>query len=251
MKIVIASDLHLSSCESVDNFGSKQEQKFLLFCDKILKEKIDKFIIAGDMYELFQGSGWTESKRYDLIKKRYCKIENKLKELKQNKIEVYFISGNHDYYLKEKFGCKTELLIEDSNKKILILHGHIFDDQYKNNISTYIGRVATEFWGFCESVFGKERMGKILPMIEPWIERENIKNKKSAQKMSDEKYVNKAIAYAKKRSVDIICIGHTHRAKIESKENILYMNSGTWIDSNSDFIYIDTEQTHFVLEKFE
>lgn len=243
MKIVISSDHHLGADNHVDNFGITQQKKFLDFLDNCLKQKIDVLVINGDFYELLQGSGWTQENRLRLIKTRYWQIENKLKELSDAGIIIHRIYGNHDYLTKE-YDAIPEIIIRDRGRSILITHGHIFDFIYKNKILQFIGESATWLFGIFEQLVGKDKMAKVLS----WLENFKIGSKKSARDLDNDEYIYQAIDYAKSKNVDIICIGHTHHPCIENRNGIMYVNSGCWINENTNFIYIDN--TNIVIDSY-
>jgi len=248
MKIVTVSDIHRASDPRVDNFGLQKEKVFLKFLREIASEA-DLLLILGDKDELWQGEGWSEKRRLKLIYKRYWRTEKALEELRR-KITVQTLPGNHDWLLKSLYKLPEEFILVDNNWKLVFLHGHQFDEQYKDEQSALIGRVATEIWGVAEGVFGKDNMSKILPSIENWIERQKIKRMQPASVLPDESYIQSAIEHAKKRKADVIVMGHTHKPKIERRGNITYVNTGTWIDDRFDFVAIDTKTREILLSTF-
>jgi len=241
MKIIAVSDLHRASDDKVDNFGLEQEKRFIDFIkQEVIKANI--FLILGDKEELWQGDGWTEAGRLKLIYKRYWRSEKVLNWLKEKGIKVITLPGNHDWYLKYKYKLPERFIAAVGNWNLLFIHGHQFDEQYKTKTSSTVGRIATEFWGWGETIFGKQVLAKILPRIENFFEKKNFEKKESAKNLNDSFYIHKAINLAKTQNCSGIIIGHTHKPKIEKVGDILYANTGTWIDDRRDYIVIDTKK---------
>ena len=92
-----------------------------------LLEKINNtggtLIIGGDFFDF-----WFDYRGY--IPKEYLEIFEKLKELKDSGISIYYILGNHDYWdfgffnnTFSKNTYKDEYIFEINNNKIMISHG--------------------------------------------------------------------------------------------------------------------------------
>lgn len=247
MRILVFSDLHLACSDDVDNFQKTKD--FLEFIEWKNNNNIDKTIVNGDIFELWQG-GWflTQKRRYEIIKKRYKDVISNLKHFT-------IISGNHDNdvkYYNDEIKPIEKYIIKDNGLNILFLHGHQFDEQYKTNFSSYIGRVGTEFWGIIEKIIGTDEASKILSSFENL----QMKQKMLPSKFKDMnmEYVEKSIEYAKKENFNIIVLGHTHIPFLyyDKTSKIYYVNSGTWIDDdNQNFVIIDTNEKTIEVNNFE
>jgi len=252
MKIAVISDLHLASSAKVDNFGKQQEEIFISFLEYLVSKKYNKLVVCGDMYELWQGRGWTEYSRYKKIRKRYVKLHNKLVEVSMEGLDIIILPGNHDYLLHTKFGMDLyHFVSSDKLGKIMFLHGHQFDDNYKSKWSWVKAKLATSFWGWVESVIGTKKSNKILNSIEKYIDKLSVKSKQPASKLKetepnvDQIYANLALKEARKHSAKVVIMGHTHKVysvtmSSKAKQPLLYFNSGTLIDGKFDWISINT-----------
>jgi UDP-2,3-diacylglucosamine pyrophosphatase LpxH len=116
--IVVISDIHLGSsvCQST---------KLLEFLDNIQTKTL---IINGDLFD-----SWD----FRRLRKDHWQIVKKLRQLSDT-IHIVWIAGNHDgdaETVSHLIGVDfvSEYIITTSNKKMLFLHGDIFD----NFISKY------------------------------------------------------------------------------------------------------------------
>jgi len=236
-KYLIISDLHFGADDDVDNFKTSRIH---------LLEKLDKWktrngisqtIIAGDIYELWQGKGLTENRRLKRIMKRYDRVMSRLINWTQ-------LSGNHDWLLHTKYHTPEEYIIEEDDVKIVIMHGHQFDSFFTSKPATFMSRVATEAWGLLEKAIGTKKTSKILTRIEGWWERRKLKKQGNGRDNDENEYVKKAIKYAKKYNATHIILGHTHgpMLHLDKRSGLVYANSGTWIDEKAHCIIIDTEE---------
>jgi len=248
MKIIAVSDLHLACEKEVDNFGRKQETKFLKFLRYVQKERPDHFFLVGDTYELWQGSAKNEKKRLQKIYKRYWKIEGQIENIKMTGIKVKKVPGNHDWLIKSLYNISEKLFLP--NEKIAIMHGHQFDSQYKNKFLATIGKWGTQFWGWVEQTIGANKAQKILNSLEYFFGNTKNKNMKSASELPDKDYIEKAIKYASQKDHKMIIIGHTHKPVIHEDKGVVYINTGTWIDGRTDNIFIDTEKDKIILNRW-
>lgn len=118
MSILFISDVHLcvKDPEITNGFFN-----FLNYC----AIHAQALYILGDLFEIWLGD--------DNCNLFHVSIANALKNLTQKNIPCYFIHGNHDFLLGQKFAnlCGMDLLsaIEilelSSGKRIVILHGDI------------------------------------------------------------------------------------------------------------------------------
>ena len=202
---IIISDLHLGSriCQAklISQFLHQLNTKEL--------------ILNGDVFDSF-----------DLrpLKKHHWKVICQLRKLAK-KIKVVWIIGNHDgptNNLSTLLGIEVleEYVLINNNTKILILHGHQFDNfMNKHPMLTHIGD------------FIYHMMQRVDPSF--WIAR-NAKKMSKLFLRNAKKVKTKAVAYAKKKKCDIVITGHTH--KPESLDN--YYNSGSWAELPAHYIEI-------------
>lgn len=219
MKSIIISDIHL---------GSKvcQSKKLKDFLSIIEEEKVqcDELIINGDFFD---------SLDFRRLKDSHWKILSKMRSIAKSKKTIW-IRGNHDGSLdiiSHLIGIefKNEYFFKSGNKKVLVLHGDIFD----SFISKYqiLTKVADKVYRFIQMLYGGKKLAYMVK-----------RNSKTFLRCSDQ-VKNKAKSYAKLNNVDIICCGHTHFAEIEKNDSgPIYCNSGCWTDEVCNYTVIDKGQ---------
>jgi UDP-2,3-diacylglucosamine pyrophosphatase LpxH len=141
------------------------------------------------------------------------------------------------------------LIVGAPKFRILFMHLHQFD-RYNKDGNSLIGRIATEFWGGVERVAGIRRSSKWLNQLEDFAHGVLMKFKKSAQDLSDDDYIRDSVEEAKKAKCNIIVGNHTHKPKAMVYKNVTYVNSGTWINGRTDYVYIDTAKKQIQIKKF-
>ena len=92
-KIYFASDNHLGAPS--DKESRFRERKFILWLDSI-KEDAEIIFLLGDLFDF-----WFEYKHS--VPKGFTRTLGKLAELSDTGIKIYFIVGNHDYWMNDYF----------------------------------------------------------------------------------------------------------------------------------------------------
>lgn len=207
---IVISDIHLGSevtqAKTLISFLTEIE-------NNIIKTK--ELIINGDLFD-----SWDFRK----LKKNHWKVLSLIRKLSK-KIHVVWINGNHDgpaEIISHLLGVDffENYILKSGNKKILILHGDIFDDFIaKYPLLTKIADATYRFIQKIDKSFYLAKMAK--------------RNSKTFLRCS-EKVKHKAILYCKKQGCQMICCGHTH---LPIKEEI-YLNSGCWTETPCTYLTI-------------
>ncbi len=124
-KTFFISDAHLGSWAIADN--RRQEQRVVRFLDSIKNEAAALYML-GDMFDF-----WHEY-RY-AVPKGYVRFLGKLCDLTDSGVEVHFITGNHDLwmkdYLHEECGVTIHqekiVKVDIGNKHFCLSHGDALD----------------------------------------------------------------------------------------------------------------------------
>lgn len=229
--VVIISDTHL---------GMKNGASDLL-CEFLRNTKCDKLILNGDIVD-----GWgINRRRQQNFPEAQARVFDAINRKIAEGTEVIYLPGNHDARLRAmklfgktvmgiRFEKKLEM-IDPKGRKLLILHGDqlgpmagvaqglppflshlIYDYSYSAMawVNAAIDRIAHKT---LRHHFGL--MSRARRMIE------NFKGDKEARE-------NKAIVYAREQGYDGIICGHFHAEENRTtKDGILYMNSGDWVEN--------------------
>jgi UDP-2,3-diacylglucosamine pyrophosphatase LpxH len=115
---LILSDLHLGSINS-------QAKSLRRLLDDLVEQKIStaRLILNGDLFDSID---------FRRLNKNHWKVLSLLRKL-SDQIEIIWLCGNHDgsaEIISHLLGVtvKDEFVLESGEQKILILHGHQFDD---------------------------------------------------------------------------------------------------------------------------
>ena len=215
------SDLHLD--ESTTHITSL----FRSFVEKLKKnnEQTELYIL-GDLFESWIGD--------DYKNELHDKVKITLKSLSESGIKVFFLYGNRDFLIGEKFLSETDvqllidpLLLKGNGKTILLTHGDqmcVDDVEYQ----TFRSIVRNPDW---QKDFLNYPISKRLKIAG---ETKDASKESKQEKSMDIMDVNEeeVIRVFKKYKVNTMIHGHTHRPmkhelKIDGRECSRYV-LGDW-----------------------
>lgn len=222
-KTIWISDIHLGTVAS-------QTESLLNF---LKYNTCDTLYLVGDIIDF-----WA-LKRHVYFPNSHLKILKWLIKHATKNTKIIYITGNHDEVLRiftpielDNIKIKDEdIYTTVNNKKLLILHGDIFDPVV-NNIKwlAYAGDIGYTILLKMNVILNKIRKLFHLPF---WSLSNHIKQKvKTAVKFiaNYEEIVSKTASLKKVNG--IIC-GHIHHAELYEKNNIFYANCGDWVESKT------------------
>lgn len=232
VEIAIISDVHLGT------FGSHAEE-VLTYLNSITPEVL---IINGDLVDI-----WQFRKRY--FPKSHFAVLQKIFQIASSGKTVYFLPGNHDDLIR-RFGdfslgnvhIQNELFLEVNNQKIWIHHGDKYDKTVKNKRFAAFGGYLYEHLMLLEKGFNWLLNAIRIKPIQATKKLKAFSKRMSKKAMDFEaKSIDEAIA----NKCDIMICGHTHqpqkRTIATENGNILYLNSGDWVENLSALEYNDKE----------
>jgi UDP-2,3-diacylglucosamine pyrophosphatase LpxH len=223
VEIVVISDLHLGT------FGCHAKE-LLQYLGSI---KPKKLILNGDIIDI-----WQFQKSY--FPDSHLKVIKKIISLSTRGTKVYYLTGNHDEFLRKftdlhlgNISLLNKLVIEIDNKKAWLFHGDVFDSSI--NCAKWLAKLGG--WGYDLLIMINRFINWVLNKMkkEPYSLSKKIKNNvKSAVKfISNFEKICVDIAIDKK--YDYVICGHIHDPKIEiietNKGKTLYLNSGDWVEN--------------------
>ena len=239
VEIVVISDVHLGT------YGCRAKELL-----KYLKSVNPKMLILnGDIIDM-----WQFSKRY--FPESHLKVIRRILKYVAADVPVYYLTGNHDEMLRKfadfelgSLKLCNKLVLELDGKKAWIFHGDVFDVtmQYSKFLAK-LGAIGYDslilintFINYILEKTGREKMSL---------------SKKIKQSVKDAvKFINSfeetAANIAIEKEYDYVICGHIHHAekRVIANENgeVLYLNSGDWVESLSSLEYNNGEWTihHF------
>lgn len=228
IRTLFISDVHLGN--------KKSNAKALLEVFK--KYNFENLVIIGDFIDLTS-----------LKKKFYWNIEHSnviQKVLKYSKkdVNVYYIIGNHDFYLRalieeENINIGNIILCDELNwvtkkeENIYICHGDQFDGFIRlHPILYHIGDIAYEFSFKINRIYNFFRR---LFKLNNWSLSSYLKNKVKNVISYINDFKTLSTMKAKEMNSDSIMIGHIHTPTIERGE-VNYYNTGDFCETCSYII---------------
>lgn len=215
------SDVHLGTrgCQAgiLLDFLKSFEPEFLYLVGDIV-----------DGWRLKKGWYWPEA---------HTAVVQRIMQLARNGTKVTYVPGNHDEAARDYCGITVGgvLLSEEAlhttadGKTLLVLHGDKFDGVVKYaRWLAFLGDAAYTFALTANLWFNvaRRRLGYPYWSLSSYLKR---KVKNAVEYIS---HYEEAVAdEARRRGVDGVMCGHIHHAEIRHFGDVLYCNSGDWVES--------------------
>jgi UDP-2,3-diacylglucosamine pyrophosphatase LpxH len=222
-KSIFISDIHLGTKYS-------KTEKLLSF---MRENESENLYLVGDIID-----GWAMKRKIKWVQSHSDVIQKLLRKARKG-TEVYYITGNHDEFLRpflpvvlgDKIHILNEIKYDSINGKIYyITHGDFFDSiTMTKKWLSLLGDISYEVLLHLNDPINKVR--KLCGINRYWSLSKYMKDnvKSSVNFISD--FENVLASYAKKYEYDGIICGHIHKAEIRKIEDIEYMNCGDWVES--------------------
>ena len=217
MSIFFISDLHLEQNKP------HLTKAFENFIDSKVNLN-DELFILGDFFEQWIG----DDNEDDFIKS----VKNILKDKTAKGLTVYFMHGNRDFLIGDKF-CKEvgAILLNDpyiiylEEKKIMLMHGDSLctdDEDYQN----FRNLVRSKDW---QEDFLSKDLKERKEVAKNLREISSLENQTKDENIMD---VNQSevLKIIEDHSVDVLIHGHTHRPFIHDENGVPRMVLGDWGD---------------------
>lgn len=236
LEIAVLSDVHLGT------YGCKAKE-LLSYLNSIDPEIL---ILNGDIIDI-----WQFSRRY--FPKSHLKVIKYLTGMLTKGTQIYYITGNHDEIFRKFEGFSlgglhivNKLVLPIDGKKAWFFHGDVFDLTMQH--SKWLAKLGA---------IGYDMLIH-LNTCANWISRKLGKGRISLSKKikngvkSALKYINNfeetAAGIAISNGYHYVVCGHIHQPqmrKIKNREGkeVLYLNSGDWIENLTALEYFEEEWT--------
>ena len=164
-------------------------------------------------------------------------VVQRILQLAKNGTKVTYIPGNHDEAARDYCGTTIGgvLLMEEAihetadGRRLLILHGDKFDGVVKYaRWLAYLGDAAYTFALSANRRFNIARRKLGYPY---WSLSSYLKNKVKNAVEYISNYEEAVAEEARRRGVDGVVCGHIHHAEIRKFGDVIYCNSGDWVES--------------------
>jgi len=225
-KTIIISDIHLGAEES----KAKEVVRFLK------KHSCDRLILNGDIID-----GW-QLRRSGKWKKKHTRFFRRvLKMIEKQNTEVIYVRGNHDDFLDNvlpffigSLSIVRDYELESNGKKFWLVHGDIFDSVTTNmKWLAKLGDIGYTLLLKINKYYNNYRIKRGLPYFS--LAKEiKAKVKGAVSYISD--FEKELVTLARKRNYDGVICGHIHHPSIQQYGDLVYMNSGDWVESLSALV---------------
>lgn len=209
---ILFSDVHLGSPNSraYELLGALKEQRFR------------RLVINGDMFE---------DLNFEKLTSTHWELLEHIGKLSRRGVEVVWIEGNHDAKFSEFMShmigipVRREYIWETGGRRILALHGHVFDSFISKNL--FIGRLLAVLYAtFQRAVSSRIFDFMMMKITDKWMR-------------VTEQVAAGALARAKRKKCDVVVCGHTHFVYNMKKGGIEYYNTGCWNNKPSYLLAIE------------
>lgn len=222
-RTIVLSDIHLGSKWS----KAKEALKYLK------ENTCDTLILCGDIID-----GWQLTRgRKAKWKKRHSNFIKHLLDI-QHKTEIIYLRGNHDDFLDRilPFKFQNIRIVKDymyisGGKRFYVLHGDVFDlVTSRYSWLSKIGDVGYSLLMLLNMYYNRRRLKKGLPYYSL---SQDVKKKVKASVSYISDYEKHIVDIARRKKCDGVICGHIHQPEKRYYDDILYLNSGDWVESLS------------------
>ena len=217
MNVIVISDLHI---------GSKyfHRRQFKYFLDH-LPEDCD-LILNGDIVERPISKLEPDDRR----------TLSRIKEISSRQTVVW-VQGNHDIGLiPQSFGSVLQKPMHAIGKRLLITHGHNFDEVMPHNKAFM-------------KAFQQLHALRVRLGAKPVHVAEYAKKWKSFYRILRKNVMLNAVNDAHEKGFQAVTCGHTHHAEDEIVKGIRYINTGAWTELPAYYLVISADSMR--LEKID
>jgi UDP-2,3-diacylglucosamine pyrophosphatase LpxH len=203
---IIISDIHLGSANC-------QARNLCHFLERIGTDELPpaRLILNGDVFDSID---------FRRLKKTHWKVLSLLRKL-SDRIDIIWLCGNHDgsaEIVSHLLGVQVadEFILESGSEKILILHGHVFDEFL--DAHPFLTWLGDSIYLLLQKIDRTHYFAKLA--------KRNSKTFLRCSRIIEEK----SIRHARHQKCTAVCCGHTHHAMMNTTEQIHYFNSGCWTE---------------------
>lgn len=222
-RTIVISDVHLGTS------GSKAKE-----VTQFLKQyKADRLLLNGDIID-----GW-QLRKYGTWKKKHTAFFRQvLKMIDEYDTKVIYLRGNHDDFLDQvlplrigkHFSIRRDYILKgQSGKQFYVTHGDVFDSVTTGmKWLAHLGDIGYTFLLWLNKFYNQWRTWRGLPYYSL---SQTIKQRVKAAVSYVSDFEEKLAELARANHCDGIICGHIHQPAIRPIGDVLYLNSGDWVES--------------------
>lgn len=225
--ILVLSDVHLGTNQS-------RAGRLLKYLKSVEPKKL---ILNGDIIDIWL----MDFKKWP---KKHTKVLSLLFNWMMKGVEMYYLPGNHDDYLKQfdgfnfnNFHIQNELILDLDGNKTWFMHGDKYDKSVSGlsrSMAIQAGKAFDKLVGLNRYINGWEKfLGRKKEVNFSKILKDRTKSAAKTGNDFEQKYIEEAAL----RNIDTLVCGHVHRpgiskmSCIKTQKEVVYLNSGDWTES--------------------
>ncbi|MFM6952612.1 MAG: UDP-2,3-diacylglucosamine diphosphatase [Bacteroidota bacterium] len=232
VQVCILSDLHLGT------FGCHAQE----ICDYLKSIEPEILVLNGDIIDI-----WQFRKSY--FPPQHMQVIREILKLSTQSTQVYYITGNHDEALRRYSGTQLgnillddKLVLQLDGKKVWIFHGDVFDATTQGS-AKLLAQLGGK--GYDLLIWLNHRINQLLKLMGK--ERMSLSKRVKESVKKAVSWINNFEETAAALAIDaqyhtVIC-GHIHQPQQRiiktEKGEVLYLNSGDWIENLTALEYND------------
>lgn len=220
---VIISDVHLGT------YGC-HARELLRYLRSIAPRRL---ILNGDIID-----GWQFSRSY--FPTDHIRVVRELLKLMAKDVEVWYIAGNHDEFMRRFVGqdlanlhIDNKVVLELDGRKAWVFHGDVFDVSMRH--SRFVARMGGH--GYDLLILLNRAVNHVLLKLgrqKISLSRRIKDSVKAAVRFVDD-YEDTAVRLGADQGFDYVVCGHIHRPAMKELmvdgRPITYLNSGDWVEN--------------------
>ncbi len=220
-KTIVLSDIQLGT----KNSKAKEVVRFLK------TSTCETLILNGDIID-----GWQLRKSGKWKKKHTRFFRTVLKMMEKHNTRIIYLRGNHDDFLDNilpfifgDISIVKDFIYTSQGKNYYVIHGDIFDAITTNlRWVAKLGDIGYTFLLWLNKLYNNRRIKRGLPYYS-LSQAIKLKVKGAVSYISD--YENELVNIARTKNCQGVICGHIHHPAITMYDDIIYMNSGDWVES--------------------
>jgi UDP-2,3-diacylglucosamine pyrophosphatase LpxH len=248
-ELVVISDLHLGT------YGCHAEE-LALYLESIHPKTL---VLNGDIIDF-----WYLHWRY--WPKSHMKVLELLISKASQGVQVYYLTGNHDDLLRRfsnlilgNFSLVDKLVLNLDGKDFWIFHGDVLDTTLDD--AGFLTKFLTGLggWGYDRLILINRLVNKLMHFLgRPRLSLASIVRSKSKEAVGHLQRFERSLSdlAAEKNYEGVIC-GHVHAPGIKKlfsekyQKEVLYLNSGDWVEHLTALEYQSKEWTLLDLSQIQ
>ena len=241
--VYFISDAHIGS-RNLQNEIIK-EQYLIDFFNYLESQNNVSLYIVGDLFDFWFEYHW-------VIPNYYQRILSKMLILREKGIPITFVTGNHDFWMREFFPTQMGIKVyhgihttQLGGKQFFIFHG---DGIIKRDIGYRLMKRFLQHPFIIKIYqFLHPDIGIPIARYASHLSRNHYQQDIKKQHEEDQEYLNFAVEQFNK-GYDFVIMGHSHRPMKVAVNSRIYVNLGDWL---SHFTYALFDGSQLTLKKWE